>query len=236
MLSINAIKPLNRWDFDSIRPGVVGSVGDVNLQPKLKHSNPDMPLRWEKAFAKQNEPRLGSNVQDGYKKSYDSKGRQAKSTSGYFNLEGRRFKTQRGWKWTDLRAPDTFVEPRVTSLGDYQWRNKVAKVYEAKRTGNKFLPLPGAYVLPLGQVPRGGMTPVTVMADQGNRIPGSAGSVVTGSQNNMGTFVNNYPQPAIAGNWGGNPRREGVTNLGEQTLTRAPEDRSRPRLLAGIGR
>ena len=29
---------LNRWDKDSIRPGPVGSVGDVNVQVKLKKS------------------------------------------------------------------------------------------------------------------------------------------------------------------------------------------------------
>ncbi len=27
-LSIDAIKPMNRWDYCSIRPGVQGSVGD----------------------------------------------------------------------------------------------------------------------------------------------------------------------------------------------------------------
>ena len=39
-LSIDAIKPLNRWDYDSIRPGKVGSVGDVLITERLKASRP----------------------------------------------------------------------------------------------------------------------------------------------------------------------------------------------------
>jgi hypothetical protein len=56
----------------------------------------------------------------------------------------------------DLTQPDTLVEPFVSSLGDYTWRNKVATTYEARRTGENFLPLPGEYRLAPGEISRGG--------------------------------------------------------------------------------
>lgn len=42
---------------------------------------------------------------------------------------------------------------------DYSWRNKLATVYNAKRTGNLFLPLPGGYVPAPGEIDRGSITP-----------------------------------------------------------------------------
>ena len=71
---------------------------------------------------------------------------------------GRNFKTRRGWRVEDIRAPDNLVEPFVSSLGDYTWRDKIATVYEARRTGNQFLPLPGPYQLSPGEIARGGST------------------------------------------------------------------------------
>ena len=71
-LSIDAIRPLNRWDHSSIRPGVVGSVGDVVVTPRYKHSAPDLPLRFDPYFSGKRSVFLGSNVQNGTVASYDS--------------------------------------------------------------------------------------------------------------------------------------------------------------------
>jgi hypothetical protein len=64
-LSIDAQRPLNRWDYDRIQPGPVGSVGDVLCTPRFKHSYPDAPLRFDNMFRGKNGVFLGSNVSDG---------------------------------------------------------------------------------------------------------------------------------------------------------------------------
>jgi len=71
-LSIDSIRPMNRWDYSRIQPGSVGSVGDTNVAVRLKHSSPNMPLRFDKTFSGNRERYLGSNVQNGSQKSFDS--------------------------------------------------------------------------------------------------------------------------------------------------------------------
>jgi len=157
-LSIDAIRPLNRWDHSNIRPGAVGSVGDVNLTPRLKHSHPNMPLRFDKAFSGKNEIFLGSNISDGTHKGYDSGGGPARTIDS--NWGGRRrFKTRHGYIFQDIRTPDDLVVPVQGSTPDYSWRNKIATAFESKRTGDLFLPLPKGYDLGEGQVARGGAYP-----------------------------------------------------------------------------
>lgn len=157
-LSIDAIRPLNRWDDSSIRPGAVGSIGDVNCQPRLKHSAPELPLRFEPEFAHGNEVKLGSNVSDGQHLGYDSKGGPARLIDS--NWGGRRhFKTRHGYIMQDLRQPDTRYEPYVGATPQYSWRNKLATTYDARRTGEMFLPLPGGYAPNPGETPRGGLMP-----------------------------------------------------------------------------
>jgi len=157
-LSIDALRPMNRWNHDRIQPGNVGSVGDVNLQPRLKHSAPDLPLRYQPDFAHKNEVFLGSNVQNGSSASYVSGGGPASVVDS--NWGGRRdFKISHGWIYQDMRAPDTLHEPLLGETPHYSWNNKIATTYEAFRTGNQFLPVPGAYMLHPGEVPRGGQVP-----------------------------------------------------------------------------
>lgn len=135
-----------------IHPGPVGPVGDVLCQTRLKHSNPDMALRWEYWNSGVNEIFLGSNVQDGYKRSYVSAGGSART----IERGKRRMVTRKGIRVQDININTNMMEPKVGSLGDYDWRNKQATVYESNRTGFKFLPLPYGYELPYGQIPRAG--------------------------------------------------------------------------------
>lgn len=159
-LSIDQIKPLNRWDYSSIRPGVVGSVGDVHVTPRYKHSSPNLPIRWDPYFSGKNSIFLGSNVNNGTVASYDSGGGPARTIDS--NWGGRRhFKIRNGWVYQDLRAPDKLVSPVLGETPDYSWHNKIATNYEAKRTGEKFLPLPGPYIPSPGEVTRGGAFPYT---------------------------------------------------------------------------
>ena len=153
---IRAVKPLNRWDHDSIRPGSVGSVGDVLGQVRLKNSAPDLPYRWEMSTAKKNEPRVGSNVQNGSQASFTSGGLGAETIDSTWTRDT--FMTQRGWTHQDLSAPDKLVIPVDIPAPSYSWANRQANIYEARRTGQNFLPLPGGFA-PEGGVPRGGSAP-----------------------------------------------------------------------------
>lgn len=92
-------------------------------------------------------------------------------------------KTTIGYIYQDVRAPDKLHEPRLGELPQYSWQNRVATTYNARRTGNLFLPLPGGYQLSPGESPRGGNTPVvtdiepgTVGVNQVNQLFGASKS------------------------------------------------------------
>lgn len=104
---------------------------------------------------------LGSNVQDGYKKSFDSRGRNAKLEDSRWGYSDG-FKILNGWKFQDLREPDKASEPIMAETAQYSWVNKLVSNYNAQRTGNLF-PAPGPYVMQKGDVPRGAGLSVQVM-------------------------------------------------------------------------
>jgi hypothetical protein len=97
-------------------------------------------------------PKLGSNVQDGYVKSFDSRGRNAKLEDSKWGYSDG-FKIQNGWKFQDLREPDKASEPIMAETAQYSWVNQLVSNYNAQRTGNLF-PAPGPYVTQKGDVPR----------------------------------------------------------------------------------
>lgn len=164
-MSIAVQRPLHAFDNDSIRPGPVGTVGDVLGSIKLKHSTPQLPIRTEK-FKKT----IGSNVQDGDQKSFTSKGLGARVVDS--NWGGRRsFKTSHGWVLQDIRSQDRLHEPHLGSAPQYSWRNKIATTYEARRTGNLFLPLPGGYLPSPGEIERGQIVPVVTNVEGGEMTP-----------------------------------------------------------------
>ena len=74
----------------------------------------------------------------------------------------------------DMRAPDTLHEPVMGSTPSYSYNNKIATNYESKRTGDKFLPLPGPYIPSPGEITRGGAYPHTRDLEPGNAL----GSIV----------------------------------------------------------
>jgi len=151
--------PGRQWLNNYIAPGPIGSVGDVNMQPRFKHSTPNMPIRWDPLFSHSNEKRLGSNVTDGSHTNYDSGGGPARLLDT--NWFGRRdFKTSNGWYYQNITNVDRTIMPTDGETPDYSWHNKIATNYEARHTGDLFLPLPGPYALGEGQVPVGGNGPV----------------------------------------------------------------------------
>lgn len=126
-----------------IDPGKVASVGDTLPQMRLAQSAPDMDMRFNNKFLKAG----GSSITlepSVYEKA----------------LENKNYRGVHGFVMQDIVPPDTDVEPYVSSLGDFSWRQKVAGVIRARRTGENFLPLPNGYS---GTgVPRGSALPSTV--------------------------------------------------------------------------
>lgn len=140
MTTLAKPKRLNQIEY--ARPGMVGSVGDANVTGQLAVSTPGMPVRFDPQFY--NRPDNGSLLTP-----------QPYVLDSAWNM-GRSENTDYGIIQQDLRAPDKLHEPIVGSIPQYQWRNKIATVYQAKRTGDRFLPLPGPYQVSQGEMVRGG--------------------------------------------------------------------------------
>lgn len=157
------VKPLNRWDYSSIQPGAVGSVGDVNLTPRLKSSLPG-DFRWESCYDGEKESLFGSSITDGQQKSFNT-GAIGNRVIDRTWAGGRQFQTGHGWYYQDLRVPDKRIEPVMGTLPQYDWRNKIAAVNNAGKTGNLFQ-YNGAFTPPNGPL-RGGLYPSVTAVEVG---------------------------------------------------------------------
>jgi hypothetical protein len=164
MLSLSARRPLNQWQNNSIHPGPVGSVGDANVNVTFKSSLPG-DYREAPYTKGKKEVRFGSNVQDGQKNSWDTNGQGARLIDGFFGGERDSITTQRGWMFQNLKSEDMLSEPVMGSLPRYGWRNQVATINNAARTGEKFASLPGGYSPKPSDVPRGGNKPGIVAGE-----------------------------------------------------------------------
>jgi hypothetical protein len=185
---VHGVRPRN---IQVCHPGPVGSVGDVLLKSRMPQSTPDMTPKFDPYFTGH---RHGANVQDGHEKSYGSRGRGARTRDSRWG--GRRsFKNEYGWSVHDIQIPDKRTEPWVSSLGDYSWRNKVATVRDAKRTGSMFLPLPGGYEPEPNDLARGGSA-VRVTDILGGDAPPGLDPLVTGGGLNHSY---NFPTPVLTG-------------------------------------
>lgn len=165
MISLSAPKPLDRWAYDRIQPGGVGSVGDVNMQVKLKSSLPG-DLRWDPQWQGKREVRLGANVADGMYTSYSNGGGPARTRTNF--LGGNRdTRTSHGWKFENLKPEDRADEPVMGELPQLSWRMNVANVKDRLRTGNLFANRPGGLVNAPTGVPRGGNVPQIIATEAG---------------------------------------------------------------------
>ena len=166
---MNSIPAVRKYkNTERIHPGPVGSVGDTLISHRLKSSLPGI-FNWDAEYYGQRESLFGSSVSDGTRVSFNSGGGPARVSDSKWN-GSRSFNTNHGYYYQDMVAPDKLVMPEQASLPQYQWRNKIAEVRDAKRTGTLFLPLPQINA-PTG-VPRGGNVPrVTDVAGE-NTVPG----------------------------------------------------------------
>jgi len=153
---VGVVPPQNRWADSIMSPGIVGSVGDTLVTPFLKTSTIDLPRRVQGVFAGKKAEPLGSNISDGDIKAFSSGGMVARTYDSRWG-GNRSFRDVKGWVIQDLRVPDKMVQPFVSSLGDYSWQNKIARVQGAFQTGSGFAKLPGEYSS--NGVPRGGAIP-----------------------------------------------------------------------------
>lgn len=165
MLSISAIRPLNR--IDTIRPGPVSSVGDVNMGEKLKSSLPGN-YRPGNNYGSQG-PRVGSSSQDGAQVGYFSHGGSARVVDNTWNGK-RGFRTEIGWFHQDLRAPDKLLEPMVGSLPKYSWLNKIARI--KSETGKLYPYHEGGLIERPHGGTRGGMYPRVTNVEPGDSPAG----------------------------------------------------------------
>lgn len=159
---------INRWDKDSIRPGPVGSVGDVNVQVMLRKSSIDMPERFDPTFSGKNAPWSGSNVSDGSWYGWTSGGREATVISKAMPNIQTGGKTNVGWVMQNIVAADRSRETKMTPLGRYGWDTTVGSVLRSKTTGDLFLPLPGGYEK--SALPRGSQFPRVIAESIGDGI------------------------------------------------------------------
>lgn len=159
---------INRWDKESIRPGPVGSVGDVNLQVKLKKSSNDQPDRYQKAFSGSNEVWSGSNISDGQEKGFTSGGRGAVTILAPLPARDS-FKTSVGWVIENVVPVDRSRVVQTVPLGRYDWEATQAQLYKVRPIGEQFLPLPMGYTRTT--LPRGSQYPLITETLSGQGIP-----------------------------------------------------------------
>ena len=164
MLSLSARRPLDNWNYDSIRPGVVGQVGDANLNITFKSTFPG-DYREAPYTAGDKEVRYGSNVRDGDVDSPLTGSQGARVEDGFFGGMRDSQNTQRGWVFQNLKPEEMLDEPVMGSLPQYKWRNQVATIMNAAKSGEKFRDLPGGYKPGPFDLPRGGNKPGVVAGE-----------------------------------------------------------------------
>lgn len=168
--------PINQWDKKSIRPGPVGSIGDVLTSIRIKQSSTDMPFAYDKTFAPKNDVLRGSNVQDGQWYSF--------SDGGYGAQVKRRkldknpsFKTATGWIQQDIIPTDRYVEPKPMPLGKTVWNTQVSEILT--KQGTMFQESPGGYAAPPNTMFRGNQFPRPVNLTAINPIMPTTAQVLT---------------------------------------------------------
>ena len=171
MIETSRIKyPMNPWDKSSIRPGPVGSVGDVLTSVRIKQSTPDMPFAYDKTFGPSSDVLRGSNVQDGRCESYFDGGYGAVTKKQRWSNNYTGFKTATGWIAQNIIPEQRTTDPKVGSQGRQGFETQAAAILN--RQGDMFGELPGGYKAPAGVLPRGGLLPRTVNPEaMPNEIP-----------------------------------------------------------------
>lgn len=149
---VHEVRPKN---ITTARPGKVGSVGEVIVRTRFRQSCATMPWSYDPYWTGERANKLGSNVQNGNTKSYDSKGGPANTTLKGWN-GNRSFKHQYGYTMHDVQAPDTTHIQIIGGLPKFSWNRKIARTRNVKG---------GSLFMPMGYTatgkPRGGLYPTS---------------------------------------------------------------------------
>lgn len=196
---VQNVKPRNVF---TEHPGKVGSVGEVRVRPRFRQSCAEMPWAFDPYWTGKRPTKLGSNVQDGYSKGYNSGGGPASTTEKGWN-GNRSFKHQYGYTVHDIRPLDTSRTPIDSPLPKFGWKSKVARTRYIK-AGSQFMPM--GYTAT--GTPRGGLYPTSTK--YGGTTPASTKYDPTTAP--MVDVGDNAPKPT-------NNLQAGPTRMGVQRLT-----------------
>lgn len=179
-LSIRKRKNVNQWNKNYISPGVVGSVGDVVQNIRLKQSCPELAPRWE--YKRAQLQQRGSGVGDG-SVANDYTGAPSSNTivTDYYESPFEKYVV--GTEIQDLRPNDLAATTRQLGAPQFGWRSTQAVTSKARVMGEKFLPLPNGY--PRSGVSRGPEPRSSFLADLG-----SSNGLVTPNVSNVQPQLN----------------------------------------------
>lgn len=149
----------DKWNKAYLSAGPVGQLGGTLQASRLKHSQPDLPIRWDPFTDGNRECRFGSNVQDGNMHSYEG-GFVPRLLDHNWELD--RTRTDKvGYVFQNLEEED--MRPSSIAMTgpvpQYAWRTQVANTYKSLAQNDAFLPVPGPYVPDPSAIPRGGLVP-----------------------------------------------------------------------------
>ena len=174
-LSIRKRKNVNQWNKNYISPGVVGSVGDVVQNIRLKQSAPDLAPRWE--YKKSQLQQKGSGIGDGsVPNNYTGAPSSNTFMTDYYNSPYEEYVV--GTNTQDLRPNDLAATTRELGAPQFGWRSTQAVTAKARVMGEKFLPLPNGY--PRSGISRGPEPRSTFLVD--TTVGGKGGMDFTNPQ------------------------------------------------------
>lgn len=155
-------KPHQSFLFRSFDAGLVGQVGDTQNRIRGRSSAPDLPMVWSTDTSGNKILRYGTQMQDGNLDDINGhlkKGGHGRLSDTRWSRDFHSFKHQHGYSFRDIVTPDRATEPFMRGLPKYTYKSQVSRVFNARLQGEQFLPLPGPYEPPAGQIPRGGSYP-----------------------------------------------------------------------------
>lgn len=146
-------------NYQTFSPGVVGNIGCPITTTLLKKTDPEGDLRYAES---DNNVRAGTYVQDGSSINYAGYGHGGAREQPY------RKRICNGFRYQDLREPETSVIPRLNAIPMYNWKSHIA-VNEAALTRGLRYEIPGGYMPENISQPRGGLYPRLVQRYEGEK-------------------------------------------------------------------
>lgn len=160
------------WHQYQIRPGSVGPIV-FTVPPRFRQSTASMPWAYDPYWTTKRATRLGGNLQNGTRPSYDTGGGPPRTNDSRWSGNRSADRHKLGYRFHNIAPIAKFSIPAQGPQGDYAWRDKVAVTRHISPAGRLFLPAnTPAYGLQ-GKL-RSGNYPVStaVGGDQGPVRPG----------------------------------------------------------------